>query len=339
MTTISRGLTTNHENKEKNMFAEFGFSLKLNNIRDLIQRLITLSDTGNQKKTRMTVLICICLAASGCSSITGAPKPIIDVDMVAAQYTEDLNNWAKHPPTACGDIRAAANEVLTLMDLRYAKFVDDISVESKTKATLTDITLTGLGLAGTAVGGAEAKTIFNALSAGTAAANTSIDKNFFYEKTLPALVSKMNADRKAQHLLIIQRLQGCSKPGDYLWFEAVHDLTDYYAAGTLLGAIASISKDAGASQVKSEVEIKKAVVPFTPSKDTDDKTWLRQRLRQAGGSSEIMACWRQVNPDLFRKDGNADLPCAGGTPSPARLINASECAADQAKVRNCIENP
>ncbi len=306
------------------MFGDFCFGLSLNSIRDIINKLICLT--------------CFCLIVSGCSSIKGSPRPVINVNKIVTQHESELSDWIAKPPSTCAQIREATNKTMTLIDMRYAEFIDDINVESKTKTTVTDITLAGLGLAGTAVGGAGAKTILHALSAGIAATNTSIDKNFFYEKALPALASKMNADRKAQKLLIIQRLQGCKEPGDYLWFEAVHDLTEYYAAGTLLGAIASISKDAGASQVRSEGEIKKAIVPFAPSKDTDAKAQLRQILRQ-GGSKDIMSCWQHVNPDLFQKEGNADHPCAVGTPNPMRLINAAECAEDQPEVLNCIKNP
>lgn len=201
--------------------------------------------------------------------------------------------------------------------------------------------LIGLGLAGTAVGGAGAKTIFHAISTGVAATNTSIDKNYFYEKALPALVSQMNADRKEVLSIIVQRLAGCKdgKDGSYSWFEAVHDLTDYYSASTLLGAITSISKDAGKRQTVSEEEIKTAALHFTPSEDTDDKAYLRNKFDNKEDQA-IMTCWKQVNPALFRPDADSKLPkskCAGGTLSPMRLINAAECAEDQPKVRKCIE--
>ncbi|HYA40476.1 MAG TPA: fibronectin type III domain-containing protein, partial [Syntrophobacteraceae bacterium] len=74
----------------------------------------------------------------------------------------------------------------------------------------------------------------------------------------------------------------------------------------------------------------------TPPTKTDDKTRLRQFLRQTGGADEIMECWKYENPALFKE--GSDLPCAGGTPSAARLINAPECAGDQAKVRACLES-
>ncbi len=313
----------------------------LNVIRNTVTSLPVLRLPSIRPAARsLTALLYMAMTLSGCASIMGAPKPVLNVDSIIKSYTAAFDQLAITPPQNCDQIREGVNKALTAMDLRYAEFIDDLSVQGKTKATGTDIALTGLGLAGTAVGGAGAKTVFNALSAGIAATNTSIDKNYFYEKTLPALVSKMNADRKAQQLLILKRLHDCTDAQDYPWSEAVHDLTDYYAAGTLLGAIASIAKDAGASQEKSEAEIKNVIVPtLTPSEETDDKTWLRQTFRQPNGAEKIMACWRKVNPDLFKTDANTNLPCAGGTLNAARLINAAECAKDQSKVRSCIEHP
>ncbi|MGY6274208.1 hypothetical protein [Methylomonas sp. MgM2] len=275
----------------------------------------------------------VTLVLSGCASYSGAPKAIVDVDAVVESLISTdkekkgkLQQWSEKPPSECKDIRDATNNVMTAIDLRYAEFVDDISFEGKIRATATDIALTGLGLAGTAVGGAGAKTVFNALSAGIAATNTSIDKNFFYEKTIPALIAKMNADRKAQQLLIIKRLKTCKNPGDYLWFEAIHDLTDYYATGTLLGAIASISKDAGAKQVNVEDNIQQEILRLRPSKKSADKDWLHNYFSESKeNQKKILKCWKEV-----------------GTPQPDAFDDATDLfqepfASDIPKVRQCLE--
>ncbi len=287
-------------------------------------------------------IICFSMAISGCAVFNGAPNPIIDVNKTVERYSVELERLANNPPKECKDVKSATNQALTALDLRYAEFINDISLEGRTKTTATDFALIGLGLAGTAVGGAGVKTILHAISTGVAGANTSIDKNYFYEKTIPALVSKMNADRKVQQLLIIGRLAKC-KEVDYSWFEAVHDLNDYYSAGTLLGAISSISKDAGVKQTDSEKAIEERLlnaVTLTPTTSTPDKESLRQMLQKPGGSEKIKTCWKTVNPELFKP--NSKSSCAltlQRVPYPADLINAVECAEDQPKVRECLEKP
>jgi hypothetical protein len=279
---------------------------------------------GKAVRLSLSYLICIPIIVSGCASITGAPKPPISVDNTITRYSNDLEKLAENPPNDCDGVKQGINKALTVMDLRYSEFIDDISVENKTKATTADFMLIGLGLAGTAVGGAGAKTIFSALSTAVAAANTSIDKNYFYEKTLPALVSKMNADRKEQQLLMIQRLASCKKGIDYSWFEAVHDLNDYYSAGTLLGAIASVSKDAGVKQAKSEDAITD-LLTLKPSANTPDKQRLHVYfLKDKANPAKILRCWKSVGttrPDAFEFASDLfDEPFASDIPAVMRCL-------------------
>ena len=51
----------------------------------------------------------------------------------------------------------------------------------------------GLNLAGTAVAAAGTKTILSAIAAGVTGSKEIVDKNYFFEKTIPALVGQMNA--------------------------------------------------------------------------------------------------------------------------------------------------
>jgi len=301
------------------MFADNGSVIILNYIRNAILSLAARRITGNRLAAiGLTCVMCISLTLSGCASVRGTPKPVIDVDDTLTQYTNYLKGLAPDSLNTCDKVRNGVNKALTAMDLSYAEFVDDLSIQGKTKATLIDFTLTGLGLAGTAVGGAEAKTVFSALTAGIAATNTSIDKNFLYEKTISALVAKMNADRKAQQLFIIKRLHDCKSPEDYLWSEAVHDLIDYYAAGTLLGAVAAISKDAGAKEVASQDKIEE-FLNLKPSAKTPDKQWLHEYFKKSNENRDnILRCWKKVGTkrpnafeyasDLFDEPFASDIP-------------------------------
>ncbi|MFZ2403542.1 MAG: hypothetical protein WAW41_00280 [Methylobacter sp.] len=284
-------------------------------------------------------LICFSMAISGCAAtFNGTPDPVIDIDKTVERYSIELEKLANQPPKKCEDLKSGINQTLTALDLRYAEFVNDISLEGRTKTTATDFALIGLGLAGTAVGGAEAKTILHAISTGVAGANTSIDKNYFYEKTIPALISQMNADRKQRQLLIIERLQNCDNRG-YSWFEAVHDLTDYYAAGTLLGAISSISKDAGVKQTDFEAKINKKLmnaVTYTLGQDTPTKKRLDEVLFKPDGKGEkeIMDCLNGIDPTLLKKSGCMK---EGDELDAATFISAKECAEAQTEVLACIE--
>jgi hypothetical protein len=129
------------------------------------------------------------------------------------------------------------------MDVRYAEFINSTETNRKNKEMFTDLVELSMNIAGTAVGAAGTKTILAAISAGVNGINGSIDSNYFYEKTFQSLVAQMNADRKE---VLVSITNGMILPiDDYQWAQAVHDLVEYYNAGTLLGAISSIQKDAG----------------------------------------------------------------------------------------------
>jgi hypothetical protein len=81
-----------------------------------------------------------------------------------------------------------------------------------------------------------------------------VDKNAFYEKTLPALLAKMEALRKQQLAVIRHGL--ALAPEDYPLIQALADVDTYYNAGTIPGAILEITGDAGATSKAADIEIK-----------------------------------------------------------------------------------
>lgn len=138
---------------------------------------------------------------------------------------------------------------LVLIDLHYYQFISQFSVQKQTLDATTEILELGVNLATTAVGAAGTKTIFGAISSGISGSKLAIDKNFFYEKTVPVLISQMNAQRKEALAPIIA---GTSKSvGEYPLTQALSDLNNYYLAGTFVGALQSIQADAGVKERKA----------------------------------------------------------------------------------------
>ena len=203
---------------------------------------------------------------SGCSSFPGTPRSPLDFSDPPKQIASEedlLNRYASDfaNEISKGDIKdlSKRNELiskaLTIIDVRYAQFINETELNRKNKEMLTDFVELSMNLAGTAVGAAGTKTILAAISAGVNGINAGVDKNYFYEKTFPSLVAQMNADRKEALIVLTQGLASKS-PEDYPWSQAVHDLINYYNAGTLLGAIMSVQKDAGTKESKADFIIK-----------------------------------------------------------------------------------
>ena len=142
---------------------------------------------------------------------------------------------------------------LTLMNLNYNQFVAGFSVTKQTLDASTEITELGLNLATTAVGGAGPKTVLAAISAGVTGSKLALDKNFFFEKTVPVLVTSMNAQRKLALAPILIGMTNSTLV--YPLPQALSDLDAYYFAGTFIGALQAIQADAGAKEKVAETNL------------------------------------------------------------------------------------
>lgn len=165
------------------------------------------------------------------------------------------------------------NARVAMIDLQYSKFVRGFSTRKETFDAAAEIGILGLGIATTAVGGEVTKTILGAASSGVSGTKLAIDKNFFFEKTVPVLISAMNAQRKAALVPIIDGLR--KSEAEYPLMSALADVEAYYFAGTFIGALQGIQADAGAKEKSEQDKIDK--LRRTPYSPTD--------------SSEIISKW------------------------------------------------
>jgi hypothetical protein len=198
---------------------------------------------------------------AGCATMRygGAPEPSsnlnTDIDELNQHFglsTSITGYYSKKTKDARDEFIVGR---LTLMNLRYLKFIRNLTSERQLLDSATAITAMGLGLAGSMVPLALTTKILAAVSAGVAGTKEVIDKNYYFEKTIPALVAQMNAERQKALTPI---LEGMQKDIDqYRLEQAVVDLNNYYIAGTFAGAIQSIQADAGKKEEESKDENKR----------------------------------------------------------------------------------
>ncbi len=190
---------------------------------------------------------------AGCSTIRygGAPEPSFDVG-------KDLEQLAKEfePASSISDFYKkpsvdARNKFITgritLMNIRYIQFVRQLTTDRQLLDTATAMLVLGMNIAGASFAAAGTKTVLAALSAGVTGSKEAIDKNYFFDKTIPALVSQMNAERKKALYPLLVGIRTRSLD-DYSFAQGVTDLNDYYLAGTFTGAIHGIQIDAAAKE-------------------------------------------------------------------------------------------
>ena len=205
--------------------------------------------------------------------------------------------------------------------MQYIKYISQFSLGVAEVVSAMDITKLGGDLATSLTGTADTKAMLGAISAGLTGSRLSIEKNFFDQKTAQALVSQMNAQRKAALVPIVQNMQqGVDK---YPLATAVVDLQNYYAAGTLEGAVQGIQEEAAAKEQAADNSITAAEF------GTDDSTYIlldwiypgykstnakNQRLDKDGkvidaidGNLKALRAWMDADPELKNNTTIAEL--------------------------------
>jgi hypothetical protein len=138
----------------------------------------------------------LAFAASGCASIDGYPNRL----EYAQQYVAEVGPFAAPEAVlrynALTDVTAATllrNNTVTArifsIDANFHQFVRDLTTQQNLSAVGVDWAAIGLASPGAVVGSAQTKAILAAISAGILGAKASVDKDVFYNKTIPALIT------------------------------------------------------------------------------------------------------------------------------------------------------
>ena len=207
---------------------------------------------GLHLRFRQALSILLIVALGGCTTIRhgGAPEPSFDVDADLAELAKEFGERGKIVDFYTKPSQAERDKFivgrLTMMNIRYIQFVRSITADKQLLDSAAQMLVLGLSLAGASVSAASTKTVLAAIAAGVTGSKEIIDKNYYYERTIPALVAQMNAERKKA---LIPLLTGMSNSLDlYRFDQAVTDLHNYYFAGTFTGAIQAIQADAAAKE-------------------------------------------------------------------------------------------
>ncbi len=196
-------------------------------------------------------------ALSACASMQGYP-----VDPQGPQELADLqakyfgsNSEAAYNAAPPGGARQAIRDDIVyhrmqIYNMEFSDFERALSLDGNSIAVGTDLASFALsGLAAT-TGNAATKAALAAASAGVLSANGAINKDLYYQSTLPALIAQMKADRATAELNILAAL----KQPDALYplARADLDLQVLNNAGSLPAAIASITEKATTQKNNAE---------------------------------------------------------------------------------------
>jgi len=214
-------------------------------------------------KVGLFVLTCF-LCVSGCSTMSGIPERSINVE----KELESLKDYflptiisIYNSKSTDSEKKSYRDEVvfarLRAIDLNYNNFISDISVESKELSIGADSAVLLLGAAGAVSTVSSTQAILSASTATVTGIKSSIDKNAYYDSTLTALVSQMQASRKEVLVAIYLGME--LGVNEYSLMRALIDVESYFQAGTIIGSVNEINKSSGAKNSKADEEISNIV--------------------------------------------------------------------------------
>ncbi|NTU58909.1 MAG: hypothetical protein HGB00_08365 [Chlorobiaceae bacterium] len=206
------------------------------------------------------ISLCTILILSGCASLENSPQRSDNVNTelhalkpyFSANVIKDYNDKkgaAKQEyrdNVVFGRIRA--------IDLNYTKFVNDITMESKGLSIGTDSAVLLLSAGGALSKVSSTQAIFSQATGALTGIKTSFDKNAYYDQTLFAVISQMQASRAEILATIYNGLGG--NVIQYSLLKALIDVEDYYQAGTISHAIMEITKTTGSKKTAADIELK-----------------------------------------------------------------------------------
>jgi len=240
------------------------------------------------------------------------PKPILDVTTattIPAEYQmakalEDMGDLTD--ATKKRELRNRVAAVyLAAADARYHEFRSALAKDMKGSNFGLDLGV--LGLSGL---GSIAKGAANEFSAGAAAltgTRASLNKELYFEKTLPALIVSMEANRLKPRGEIMRHLRE-DDVVQYPLEQAFADIANYQMAASLDGAIEQITTAAGQA---AAIEVQN----------------YENALKSCGPTSEVAGYWGRLNDFVYGlSEGAAAGVPAAGTAEADQLADLAQTA-------------
>ena len=250
---------------------------------------------------KIIVLTVVLGLLAGCTTLRsgGSPRPSFNIKSDIKDLAAHFESSASITGYYQAPSEAARNQFivgrLALINLRYLQWIRNLTRDRQLLDSATSISLLGLTLAGATVPLAETKTILSTIAAGITGSQDVINETYYFQKSIPALVAQMNAERQRK---LIPILKGTKKPPeDYSFEQAVVDLHNYFLAGTFMGAIQAIQQQAAVEGEKASERIQEIRRPTKVQiKEAENLTDAVARMTEADRGKMIMLI-RTYNPE------------------------------------------
>ncbi len=220
-----------------------------------------------------------------------APKPHIGGTYTLDQFDADIAGYNtafdKAIAGSAGSLSTATalrdkmiDSLLAEIDYVYRNYETRLFINRGSFNVASDFVQLGLAAATTVANGARVKTVLGALLSGVTGTSLSVDKNFFRQQTVQAILSSMQANRSRIKSVITQRKALDAQA--YSFQAARSDLIDYFFAGTLASGLQQLHEEA-ATSAKNE----RAALNGIQLKDVQDATDYNKGVAEAFKSNDL----------------------------------------------------
>lgn len=116
------------------------------------------------------------------------------------------------------------------------------------------MTVLGLSTAATVSGGKQAKTVLAGMAAFITGTRVAVDKELFFDQSLPVLMSRMRILREQKKLELLAKIEGPNQlpVESYTLMQAWHDVLAYEQMGTLTTTIMNIAEETEKMRLANE---------------------------------------------------------------------------------------
>ena len=228
-----------------------------------------------------TVVVFVGILCS-CSTIRngGAPAPAFnqeeDLRKMETAYAQSAKIEALLSAPDIAKRNAFMDARMSIIDMRFNIYVRDLAVDKRYLDTGNDITLLALSLAGASTGAVRAGKNLATAAAGVAGVKIAIDKHFYFQQTIPALISSMSAKRKEVFLRMLEgRKLDIEK---YPFSQLQNDLSAYELASSLDGAIDTLLQAAAAKDAAATANVQRAMLEVPTDDELDSAATLASAI-------------------------------------------------------------
>lgn len=272
---------------------------------------------GVRSRGAMTAAsLLIALLTSGCfTSIEGGPPRLFSIteESAVARTRLALGEEAYYATPAAQNKRVR-NEIIwarmRAIDTYYYAFETSLIRERQEVGFISSIISIGLSGAVPLVSAVDTKNILGAASSGLQGATKAYSDEVLFQKTVQVLATQMRARRDIVASDIVSRLRTLDIDA-YPLSMALSDVDEYYAAGTIAGALIEIQKTVSAESRNAEqLKAGAILVNFAPITDLGRR--IQQFFNASAANKVAVRGWLRDNAQgmpfsIFIRSENAPL--------------------------------